>query len=421
MKKDTAFFFTILLSFFFFFLSIKGGSYISISNGFIVVESEINYSPLIALIKSYALYISALTLSLLYLFSLKGKVYNHTINLSLIKFYLIAITLYQIRLFVDFETDKLKIVISIFLLYIFYFFLKNLLNRSLTIKIFIDKLLKSYLFFSILFNSLNLYLYLSGQGYIQGVNRFFGITSHPNFLSVLLVQSCIIFVFLGMEEGNQIKKYFLFVPMFLISALLIFYSASRTGILMLSVGFICIFINALKNFKINNFYKKLSLGLIFIFLLIMLFYFIFIGDLFISSEINSFDVYDRINDTGNNRVEPWMKLLSNFYSNIFFGIGHSIEASENSFLKLIAVSGFIPGIFLILCFFGLLKIATKLIFTKANFIPGIPIFAIFSLTQFVGSNFEGFLFEKFGMMPYLFLIDLFIISLAISNKSLCLK
>lgn len=247
---------------------------------------------------------------------------------------------------------------------------------------------KSLLLMSVVFISVNLANELLGFGYVVGVPRYFGITSHPNFLGVQMALFCIILI----TSINLSLIGFFYFASFVAGFLVLFFSGSRTGFLMLGVGALA-YLQLIPNIK----YKKLIL----------------LGSMavlvWIYAGLNDEDllVFDRGSTGADTRSSAWILLLEAFLSSPYFGVGFFSGASESSYLKMFALYGIFYG----LAYLTLILIVLKNIFksTKKYIFLNSELYFSLLLALLVGGFFEGYLVDAFSV-PVLLLFFLILIS-----------
>lgn len=403
----------LLLGFTLLFLSSKGNDIFLISDAMgYNFDQNINYSSFVLSIKLLSLNLAIVTFLILFFISFIGKKTRQPFYLSPILFGS-SLLIYFFRLALE-GLDILKLFLAILFNFSFLIFCwratKNnysiLSNNNSKIKN-TDTLSNGILFFSIIFVWVNTLIGLSGQGYIENIPRYFGITGHPNFLGVFSAHCAVInlaFIF-----GNNLnhKKLLFFIATLILSISLVIASASRTALLMFFLGLILLIFRYFAILK-----RKKIKPITFIFLILATIISIFfLWDALLLIFEGGQESLSRLGSVENTRKEVWGTLITNFLKYPLIGSGYGAGASESSFLKLIATAGIIPGILLLFSFFITLKKSIKVLMntsTPNNWaISGI---AILSIVTILGSFFEGYLFEQGGVLVLFFLIETWIIS-----------
>ena len=294
--------------------------------------------------------------------------------------------------YIDLSIKMLLSIIISSMIYVFFsVFRKNFGD------IFLDGLLKSFLLFSLLFLFVNYYVYLLGMGYVYGFNRYFGATSHPNFLGV---QSAICFTFLFYLLFKKNITYKIFGLLLCLACLgLIFLSGSRTAILfVLSFLFVIIF----------YLIKKNKIYVLFIPFVVIL------GILLFDNFLNIFssDVYDRGAGGSDTRSSAWLIMVEGIWDKPLLGHGLFLGASENSYLRLAANY----GIFYCVIYIFVVALVFMNFVRKINILSSgskdiyniyILLFGIFCSLIICGLL-EGFLADIFSLQSVLFFILVYI-------------
>ena len=396
----------ILLGFMFLFLASKGNNIFSISDNFgYAFEQNINYSKLILNIKILSLNFAALIFFILLIISLSGKIRKQNFYLSPTLF-LISLLLYLLRLLYETPND-IKLILAIIFNSCFLFFCWTTTKKNRFGIRNINNLINGSLFFSILFVWINVFIGLTGQGYVENIPRYFGITGHPNFLGVYSAHCAIIVAAFIFSNKLNFKNFLFFSITEFFSILLVVSSASRTALLMLIFGIALLFlhhtfISKKIIFKISTFIGISMLIIISI---------IFFWDSFFLIIESSQDSLSRLGSVENTRGDVWLTLISNFLKHPFIGNGYGAGASESSFLKLIASAGILPGILLLYSFYIAIKRSIKILINNSNLINwGLSGMAALTLVTIIGSFFEGYLYEQGGFLVLFFITETWIVS-----------
>jgi hypothetical protein len=235
---------------------------------------------------------------------------------------------------------------------------------------------------------------LSGYGYSDGAaaGRYFGLTDHPNFMAVISATAA----------GYVLSSYLIFKGCFLIKVVrsisflmgvvVLFLTGSRTGLVILcnSVLFTVVY-----GLRIGIIGKGFFFTVCCILFISGIFY-LYGGDEFWSS-------YDRLSGGEDTRSAVWMAMIQNFSDNALLGSGSSPN-SENSFLKILGVSGVVGAwpfmVFVVLIVRRCFAIITDGIYLNKYAVPS----ASMILSLFVGAIFEGYLYEYAGFVPVLIIL-----------------
>jgi hypothetical protein len=403
--------FSVLLALMFFFLSIKGGDVLSTPLGSYSLEQYIVYNSFVLEFKNNSLVVAFGILVILSFLILRLKSVNGLLRLTPF-FFLISLILFFLRLSFESSEHLTSLVLAISFNIFFYLYCALMTKKCDQVAYFVDCLVFGLVGFSFLFVWGNFLIGINGQGFSDGLPRFLGLTSHPNFLGVLSAHSVIILlVFLQRCDFNFYLKFLMLLTL-LLGFGLVFYSASRTAILMTFVGILLTLISSAggslkKSIWLIRLIAGLFLGAIVL----------YIFSDFFESSLNFLDVLDRVINSGNTRDDIWSELMEHFYKNPIFGDGSLVESSENSLLKLIATAGFLPGIFFLLSIFGVIQYSLRVIFSKEKFNFSMSCIAVLAIVTILGAFFEGYLIERAGFGPVLFFIEAFVLSLIFDKRT----
>lgn len=254
---------------------------------------------------------------------------------------------------------------------------------------------KALYFISIIFVMVNAIGFYSGYGFVADNPRFFGSSSHPNFIGVQLSLCAIILI----SHVKTDKNLFYLLPVIVFCLVLLVMSGSRTSILMLVAGMV-----ALNENYISSNRKKFFSTLLFVFILVgVVIYFA------------PQSVFDRGDSGGDTRSEVWFEMIVNISNNFWFGLGSFVGASENSYLRAMVAFGFLYGLILFLTcistIFSLYFNSKSECLSLSNKPEKLFFTLMFSL--FIGSLFEGFLSDLWSFPKIVF----FVISLTCLKRS----
>lgn len=239
-------------------------------------------------------------------------------------------------------------------------------------------------------NAINNFL---GYGYVHGVPRYFGITTHPNFLGAQ-VALCTIVAFSRICLSPI--KIIISVTITGFGLWLLLLSGSRTGIIMLLVGIIF-------NLHFSNTFKyKIPIITLLGFSL-----FIFYG--YFQEEAAL--VYDRGSGGADTRTSAWTIMFNAFLESPIFGVGYFDKASESSFLKIIVNYGLIYfSLYIAMLVLTVRKLILLIKFNKVNNISNdfLPLSIGLLLSMLAGGILEGYLADIFGFQLITFFTLIFI-------------
>lgn len=299
---------------------------------------------------------------------------------------------YHLRSFQVGSGDLLNIVaaiISVFLL------LSFSLNRDVNIDIALRSLI--YAFGGFIFVSIA--LYISGYGYpVSGSGRrFFGLTPHPNFQGTYSALAFALFISISswnIFKANTTTLVALW-SIALASAFLIVVSGSRTAI---ALAIITLLAAPRPRHRV--------LASIFIITAVFA-----IGSAILTIPDSNISLaLTRAQDAPlDNRLEVWNALIGDFMDYPILGAGDRSGVSGSSFLTAFGGTGLLLGSIFTLCFGIIILKIVKLILrnrTRSQ-IDTKFIFSILLLQILAGcSFFEGYMFDKFGLIPTLTILML---------------
>ncbi|RYD88484.1 MAG: O-antigen ligase domain-containing protein [Sphingobacteriales bacterium] len=253
----------------------------------------------------------------------------------------------------------------------------------------------SLFFVSVVIVAINGYELLAGGGYASGA-RFFGVAGHPNFLGVQMAFCCLV----GAAHQGQkllISKLARYAVI-AISIYILYKSGSRTGIIVLFVGYAAYY-------TINNPAKNtLIFASILSFATLMIVASGFMDSLFTEG------VYAR-NDV-NTRAGVWQDLWDIVKQAPLIGHGYLPDSTANSWLRGWATVGVIYPIFLLLIISSFLKQIVKAWGTPYLKHASMLIGIFFAITT--GSILEGYLFDANSLPIHAWFISLITSSIYLS-------
>ena len=315
------------------------------------------------------------------------------LNVSpLLQFYLAVLFFYSLRIFSIDEVGKS--LAGIFVVVMFIFVASSYKDKKRQL-IFFRTVEVGIYWFGVLVVLTSLFLFLQGLGYFYQGFRFSGLSFHPNQFG--LITALVLIYFLGsLLERNlfRLKKYFL-ISLILLATFFLFASGSRGGALAAVVGIMYIAIGA--GINLARF-----IGILLVFVITYA--------LFASLNEQSLLIFERLGENTDNRSEVFNVMFEGFISSPFIGLGGDAVGSENSILKALAIGGLmcgLPLIYFVWKLFGdlykrmLLTSSMKDVLSIAQLKFNAMIVAIM-----VASLFEGYLFERFGLVAFMLILIL---------------
>lgn len=243
------------------------------------------------------------------------------------------------------------------------------------------------------FTLISLVIYIFGYGFPVSGNgrRFFGLTPHPNFQGTYSALAFAVFLTIASWNPLNFKRRLISLCwcVGLISAYLVVVSGSRTA---LALVFIAILLGPRLKHKI---YIGLFLSSIF---LTMGATILALPDSILAQAIS------RIQDAPiDNRSEVWGALIDDFTAFPYMGAGDRSGVSGSAYLTAFGGTGFIIGsVFLLCTAFSLRGCIKRISIRNARIkIDSKFIFALLLLQILSGSFFEGYMFDKFGLIQIL--------------------
>jgi O-antigen ligase len=220
-------------------------------------------------------------------------------------------------------------------------------------------------------------------------SRMIGTTEHPNFFA-LICSTLLISIFEALRTKIQLIKNIkinklLLIILAVISIFSLYFSGSRTGVLLVAFYFILLAVFLPKGF----FNKTISLFLIFVSLIILM--------QSLDQLTNIENV--RITSTVNNRTEAWTDMFNIFLQNPIFGVGlKHVGYSESSYLWSLAATGFIGSIFFYSLVLLLIIYSLKILANDKQKSP-----ALILLPLLFAAISEGFLLDSLSFPLFVFL------------------
>lgn len=250
---------------------------------------------------------------------------------------------------------------------------------------------------------LNFFGMVMGYGYVPGNPRFFGTSSHPNFIGVQLALCDLTLLYL-LASVRRVGLRLLFVVVLALGVYMQAASGSRTGLAVFAVGLI-FWMLAFRGFRVKASFVY-GMGVFGVFCLIGYFY-------FFSDIADAFDRGDHGYDT---RSEVWAALLKTSLDNPLFGTGYFIAASENSYLRGAAAYG-VPYVLVLI---SLICTATfslyKGIRVSSRIRPELSLFLSYLVALSAGGVLEGFLIDTLSFQIFIFVLALSVASRGLSKS-----
>lgn len=242
--------------------------------------------------------------------------------------------------------------------------------------------------FSVSMIGLNLFIYVTGYGFVPGMPRMFGTTVHPNFLGVQMA-ICLVTCLHAFLSGRRLMRVAMLAA--LASGLIIlFNSGSRTGFIMLGIGGTFAYW-ARSGYSLRSTFALGVLGTLFIFFLV---------------AAATSDVTDTPFDRGtgaadnNTRAVVWAEMINLIADSPWIGQGHPVGPSENSLLRGWVAYGIGYVISLVVALFSLVAA----LFREATAYREGPLFLGLGVALIIGSMLEGYLVDRFSGPLVLFIL-----------------
>lgn len=351
--------------------------------------SDITYHPFVNFLKNNNLFFGVLFVAISLIGIIKNL--NKKVYIGYISILFIYInTLFTIRIFFESFEQGMKLLQSL-IIYIFFLLGLVFLRSNLNINNYSDKIIKSLYFFSIFYTSVSMINYIFGYGFSSGIDRYFGVTTHPNFSAVQQGLMTIILLYFFIRKINIIRFLILILGFYL---LLI--TGSRTGVLLFAFGALTLLLLE-RRFSLFN---KVLTG-IFI-TLFSIIYFVY------------FSFSNRLLEGENTRSEAWESMVVMISEKPIIGYGEFVGYSENSYMRSMIVYGIPLSLFY---FILLIYVGYKLfIFSRHN--DRLIIFFAIYVSLMVSAIFEGFIIDLWSMPKFMLLILVYISSFFSINRRL---
>lgn len=233
-------------------------------------------------------------------------------------------------------------------------------------------------------------IYVLGYGFpITGSGRrFFGLTPHPNFQGAYSALAFAVFTTIAswnlLCTSRNLRA--LYWGMSFVSAFLVVISGSRTA---MGLVVIAILFGPRLRHRIFT-------------IILFLFLFLTMGVTILAFPDSAISLaISRIQDAPlDNRSEVWSLLIDDFMDYPFLGAGDRSGVSGSGYLTAFGGTGFLFGFLFLICIASALIKSIKLIFIKSSkiHVDAKFIFAILLLQIFAASFFEGYMFDKFGLV-----------------------
>lgn len=243
---------------------------------------------------------------------------------------------------------------------------------------------------------INTHLYVTEQGYVSGVPRFFGTTTHPNFLGIQLA----LFLVAAVATLRTTSIRVMMLPPMILAAILLVQTGSRTGLIVMATG-VLTYLACCKHWRPLAWTATISLVAAF---------WLFGGD-FLGSTA---DVYDRGVGGSNTRAGAWSSLIEAVLDAPIFGHGLYKGASENSYLRMMANNGIPYGLLFIWVVTNTLWNATGDLRRKNSSKPSgaLEINIALLVALLIGGMFEGYLADYFSIPSLTLYCCIFTLSLS---------
>ncbi|WP_374494569.1 O-antigen ligase family protein [Zoogloea sp.] len=239
-----------------------------------------------------------------------------------------------------------------------------------------------------------------GYGYVPGNPRFFGTSSHPNFIGVQLALCDLTLLYL-LNRSRSVSAILVVLVLLAVGLYMQAASGSRTGLAVFAVGLV-FWMLASRGFKL-----KASL----IYAMIVFGVLCLAGYLYFFADIA--DAFDRGDHGYDTRSEVWAALLKTSLENPIFGTGYFIAASENSYLRGAAAYGVPYALVLV----GVVCKASFDLYRgvriSSRIRPELALFLSYLMALSAGGVLEGYLIDT---LSYQILV--FVLSLSVASRGL---
>jgi len=250
---------------------------------------------------------------------------------------------------------------------------------------------------SLLITAVNFYAYYAGYGYVPQNSRFFGATSHPNFIGIQLGVALISIVcVISSSKSTLIRTLFITVTIPL--SLMLLATGSRTGLVVAVSGTSLILSRALRIHP-----------LIWTSIVVMSVAIFIISKSLLDLSVYS-DSFQRDNLTADTRAVAWQYLLEQIAQSPLFGTAIRGQYVENSYLLGWALYGVIFGIGATLLWI-INAIKSTLIANRLDD-PLIGLGCFVSISLFIAAFFEPFYLDVHSLPIRCAYIFGFLISIA---------
>ncbi len=256
---------------------------------------------------------------------------------------------------------------------------------------------RGFFWFSAIFITTNLLLLVTGYGYVAGVVRFYGTTTHPNFIGFQLA-ICTVAVAMPVFSSGAQQSRWVFgakIILFLAGAYLLVATGSRTAAGSLGIGLVMLAWTArLKMLRIA----------ILACLLVVLPLALTSSWFDATDDSDLVQVYDRGESGANTRAGAWGSMSDAIMEKPLFGQGYFVGASENSYLRAAVAFG-VP--FGLVFFLANLQLMVGWLFRALR--QGREphsvdhILCALSVGLFAGGMLEGFLVDSWSLPKLLLL------------------
>jgi hypothetical protein len=391
MKRTSVSALSVLISCALIFLSIKSGGasgIISISDNFI----QISHNALVSEIRGNGVYVSVAALFLIVVLT---KDYLSFANNAAANLFAGAVVVYILRIMFYDGSVSVRSVQALIYIILTYVAASNIRGLFVGVNQSAEEVLGGLSFYSVVYGVVNLAYFISGygfdsQGYIQ---RYFGLSDHPNFLGAnAAIAGIISFGIIVFSMGWSIGRV-VYMAAFSCCLILVILSGSRTGALMLTSGCLFILLLGIGQRRVSG--RALAvvslLGVIFL-------------AAYSFGVSNYSDSSERIMSTENTREDAWAEMFFVFLESPLVGSGFSPN-SESSLLKAMSTGGLLVGIPFLIALGAALRLVWVQLTRCKN--PPMAIDNIASsmvLAIVIGSMLEGYLLEGGGFMAVAYLV-----------------
>lgn len=366
--------------------------------------SELSIHPAVALLKNNSnIFLAGAGLIAVYVI---GKNRSASPRISILTIALISLTGISCLWAIYVDTDAAIKLAQASFIYIFIAITAGFLRTKFGPYDFNRVLADSFFWFATLLVIVNFSSLSLGFGFVPGNVRFFGTTTHPNFIGVQLAICNIALLAHAIFQNSRSRRSKIFSYLLLAIGL---YAqgatGSRTSFAMLLTGTTLLFL-ARRQYKIG-----ISL-LLPLFAVVSVFAF-----LTFSPDVADGAFQRGIDGDTNTRKEAWLSMIHLISENPWLGKGSFVGYSENSYLRAMTAFGVPYSVILIITF----SLIFKRHFRNSKFaaLPNPPhshLFLALMGALLIGGLFEGYLIDSWSL-PKLVLLLLSISAFRINPLS----